>query len=285
MTADELAAAAQDHLWLHFCRLAGEGDSGDPWSSSGARAPTSGTPTATATSTAWPGCSWSRPATAARRSPRPPPRQAETLAYFPLWTYAHPAAIELADRLAGIAPGDLNRVFFTTGGGEAVESAWKLARQYWLAIGLPDRVKVIARRLAYHGTTLVDAHRSPGSTPSRSRSCPLLNGHTRHVGITNSQSCPTCDPGAARPVHARPAPRRSSGSSSRRGPRPSPPCSSSRCRTPAAASSPATATSPRVREICDTPRRAARLRRGDLRVRPAGRLVRRRPASATSPTC
>jgi adenosylmethionine-8-amino-7-oxononanoate aminotransferase len=81
-------------------------------------------------------------------------RQAETLNYFPLWSYAHPPAIELAGKLAELAPGDLNRVFFTTGGSEAVESAWKLARQYFRAIGQPQRYKVIARKLAYHGTTL-----------------------------------------------------------------------------------------------------------------------------------
>ncbi|MCU1535965.1 MAG: aminotransferase class-III, partial [Humibacillus sp.] len=50
-------------------------------------------------------------------------KQAKELAFFPLWSYAHPKAIELAERLANGAPGDLNRVFFTTGGGEAVESA------------------------------------------------------------------------------------------------------------------------------------------------------------------
>jgi len=81
-------------------------------------------------------------------------KQASELAYFPLWTYAHPRAIELADRLASLTPGDLNRVFFTTGGGEAVESAWKLARQYFRAIGQPQRYKVISRDIAYHGTTM-----------------------------------------------------------------------------------------------------------------------------------
>jgi adenosylmethionine-8-amino-7-oxononanoate aminotransferase len=81
-------------------------------------------------------------------------KQAETLAYFPLWTYAHPRAIELADRVAGYAPGDLNRVFFTTGGSEAVESAWKLARQYFRLIGQPQRTKVISRYIAYHGTSM-----------------------------------------------------------------------------------------------------------------------------------
>ena len=62
--------------------------------------------------------------------------------------------IELAERLAAMAPGDLNRVFFTTGGSEAVETAWKLARQYFRLTGEPGRYKVISRDIAYHGTTM-----------------------------------------------------------------------------------------------------------------------------------
>jgi adenosylmethionine-8-amino-7-oxononanoate aminotransferase len=81
-------------------------------------------------------------------------KQASTLAYFPLWTYAHPRAVELAERIAAYTPGDLNRVFFTTGGSEAVESAWKLARQYFRMTGQPQRTKVISRDIAYHGTTM-----------------------------------------------------------------------------------------------------------------------------------
>ena len=81
-------------------------------------------------------------------------KQASELAYFPLWSYAHPRAVELAERLAFLAPGDLNRIFFTTGGSEAVESAWKLARQYFKSIGQPSRWKVISRDIAYHGTTM-----------------------------------------------------------------------------------------------------------------------------------
>ena len=79
-------------------------------------------------------------------------RQAEELGFFPLWSYAHPQAITLAERLAALAPGDLNRVFFTTGGGEAVESAWKLAKQYFKLTGKPTKHKVISRAIAYHGT-------------------------------------------------------------------------------------------------------------------------------------
>jgi adenosylmethionine-8-amino-7-oxononanoate aminotransferase len=79
-------------------------------------------------------------------------RQAKELAYFPLWSYATPSAIELAERLSQYAPGDLNRVFFTTGGGEAVETAWKLAKQYFKLTGKPGKYKVISRSIAYHGT-------------------------------------------------------------------------------------------------------------------------------------
>ncbi|MFI6349867.1 aspartate aminotransferase family protein [Streptomyces sp. NPDC050560] len=79
-------------------------------------------------------------------------RQARELAFFPIWSYAHPRAIELAERLAGHAPGDLNKVFFTTGGGEAVETAWKLAKQYFKLVGKPGKHKVISRAVAYHGT-------------------------------------------------------------------------------------------------------------------------------------
>ena len=81
-------------------------------------------------------------------------RQASELAYFPLWSYAHPRAVELAARLADLAPGDLNRVFFTTSGSEAVESAWKLAKQYFKATGQPGRYKVLSREIAYHGTSM-----------------------------------------------------------------------------------------------------------------------------------
>ncbi|GGL01024.1 aspartate aminotransferase family protein [Mangrovihabitans endophyticus] len=81
-------------------------------------------------------------------------KQAAELAYFPLWSYAHPAARELAARLADLAPGEGNRVFFTTGGSEAVESAWKLARDFFRRTGKPLKTKAITRAVAYHGTTM-----------------------------------------------------------------------------------------------------------------------------------
>ena len=79
--------------------------------------------------------------------------QMRELPFYTNWSYAHPRAIELAAQLAELAPGDLNRVFFVSGGSEAVESAWKLARQFHQARG-QRRWKAIARRTAYHGTTM-----------------------------------------------------------------------------------------------------------------------------------
>lgn len=79
--------------------------------------------------------------------------QARELAFHPLWSYAHPNAILLAERLASYAPGSLNRVFFSSGGGESVETAWKLAKNYFKLTGKPMKHKVISRSIAYHGTT------------------------------------------------------------------------------------------------------------------------------------
>ncbi|HEY1273689.1 MAG TPA: aspartate aminotransferase family protein [Thermoleophilaceae bacterium] len=79
--------------------------------------------------------------------------QMRELPYYPNWTYAHPRSIELAAEVASLTPGDLNRVFFVSGGSEAVEAAWKLARQYHTARG-ERRWKAIARDVAYHGTTM-----------------------------------------------------------------------------------------------------------------------------------
>jgi adenosylmethionine-8-amino-7-oxononanoate aminotransferase len=79
--------------------------------------------------------------------------QLKELPFYTNWSYAHPRAIELSAELAKLAPGDLNRAFFVNGGSEAVESAWKLARQYHSARG-ERRWKAVSRRVAYHGTTM-----------------------------------------------------------------------------------------------------------------------------------
>jgi adenosylmethionine-8-amino-7-oxononanoate aminotransferase len=80
--------------------------------------------------------------------------QLRRLAFNTTWGTAHPPAIELAERISGLAPADDYRVFFTGGGSESVESAWKLVREHFIATGQPQRTKAIARRTAYHGVTL-----------------------------------------------------------------------------------------------------------------------------------
>ena len=109
--------------------------------------------------------------------------QAAELGFFTTWSYAHPRAIELAARIAGLAPGDLNRVFFTSGGGEAVETAIKLTRQYHKLTGHPNKTKLIARETAYHGTTL-GALSATGITNLRAPFEPFTPGGC-HVPNTN----------------------------------------------------------------------------------------------------
>src|SRR5256884_318711 len=80
--------------------------------------------------------------------------QMRELPFYTNWGYAHPRAIELASEVASLTPGELNRLFFVSGGSEAVESAWKLARQYYTARGEGRRWKAVSRHIAYHGTTM-----------------------------------------------------------------------------------------------------------------------------------
>jgi adenosylmethionine-8-amino-7-oxononanoate aminotransferase len=115
-------------------------------------------------------------------------KQASELAYFPLWSYAHPNAIELAERLAGLAPGDLNRVFFTTSGSEAVESAWKLARSYFRHVGEHRRYKIISRDISYHGSSM-GALSVSGLSAIKHDFEPLVPGSVR-VPTTNFYRAP-----------------------------------------------------------------------------------------------
>jgi adenosylmethionine-8-amino-7-oxononanoate aminotransferase len=123
------------------------------------------------------------------------------LPFYTNWSYAHPRAIELATELASLAPGPLNRAFFVSGGSEAVESAWKLARQYYLARGgkqvpadetraderlgtpAPHKYKAIARQIAYHGTTM--GALSINGIPALKESFEPLVPEVRHVKNTN----------------------------------------------------------------------------------------------------
>jgi adenosylmethionine-8-amino-7-oxononanoate aminotransferase len=113
--------------------------------------------------------------------------QLTRLAFNTNWSTAHPGAIDLAERIASIAPDALNKVLFTSGGSESVETAWKLVRQYHVAHGESQRTRVIARRTAYHGITLgalaftdVPALKEPFGPPA----VPVT-----HVANTNSFRC------------------------------------------------------------------------------------------------
>ena len=111
-------------------------------------------------------------------------RQARELGFYTNWSYAHPRSIELAARVAELAPGNLNRVFFTSGGSEAVESAWKLAKAYHTAVGEPLRRKIVSRDLAYHGVSM-GALTATGLTALRTPFEPLTPGGVL-VPTTNS---------------------------------------------------------------------------------------------------
>ena len=156
MDDSALQRAAKDHLWLHFSqhgRYAGDGPEHDVpimvrgegvylYDSKGKRY-----------LDGLAGLFVSQLGHGRRELAHAAAQQAGTLAFMPLWSYAHPPAIELAEKVASYAPGDLNRVFFTSGGGEAVETAWKLAKNYFKLVGKPLKHKVISRAIAYHGTT------------------------------------------------------------------------------------------------------------------------------------
>jgi len=114
--------------------------------------------------------------------------QVRELDFITIWSYAHPRAIELAERIANLAPGDLNRVFFTNSGSEAVESAIKLARAYHQRTGNPRKIKFLSRDVAYHGTTL-GALQATGITDLRSDFEPLVPGGIKAPN-TNSYHWP-----------------------------------------------------------------------------------------------
>jgi adenosylmethionine-8-amino-7-oxononanoate aminotransferase len=149
----ELQRAARDHLWLHFTRMGGYQDGEVPIIVRGDGCyleDSKGKRYLDALAGLFAvqiGYSYGEEMGEAAAA------QMRELPFYTNWSYAHPRAIELAAEIASLAPGDLNRVFFVNGGSEAVESAWKLARQYYTARG-DRRWKAVSRRIAYHGTTM-----------------------------------------------------------------------------------------------------------------------------------
>jgi adenosylmethionine-8-amino-7-oxononanoate aminotransferase len=184
LSHDELQQAARDHLWLHFTRMGGyrehevpiivRGDGCYLEDSKGRRY----LDALAGLFSVNIGYGYGEEIGQAALE------QMRELPFYTNWSYAHPRAIELAQTVADLAPGDLNRVFFVSGGSEAVESAWKLARQHYLARdGKHGKYKAIARQIAYHGTTFgalsingIEALREPFE--------PLVP-EVRHVSNTN----------------------------------------------------------------------------------------------------
>src|SRR5947209_9365631 len=184
----ELQALARRHLWMHFTRLGAYSDESEipvivrgegcyVWDEHGRRYLDG----LSALFCVNAGHGRAELAEAAAR-------QGRELGFYTNWSYAHPRAIELAARLAELAPYDLNRVFFTSGGSEAVESALKLARNYHRANGHAQRTKLIAREVAYHGTSL-GALSATGITALRTPFEPLTPGGC-HVPNTNAYRAP-----------------------------------------------------------------------------------------------
>ena len=167
-TADELQRAARDHLWLHFTRMGGYLTTEVPVIVRGEGCyleDVNGKRYLDALAGLFAvniGYSYGEEIGQVALE------QMRELPYYTNWSYAHPRAIELAAEVAALAPGDLTRAFFVSGGSEAVESAWKLARQYHAARG-ERRWKAISRNVAYHGTTM--GALSINGIPALSRLC------------------------------------------------------------------------------------------------------------------
>jgi adenosylmethionine-8-amino-7-oxononanoate aminotransferase len=201
----DLQQAARDHLWLHFTRMGGYRDAEVPIIVRGDGCyltDTEGRRYLDALAGLFcvnVGYSYGEEIGQAALA------QMRELPFYTNWSYAHPRAVELAAEVASLAPGDLNRVFFVSGGSEAVESAWKLARQYFLARGgkripghglegetrhdehvgapPPRKYKAIARRVAYHGTTF--GALSINGIPALRMPFEPLVPEVRHVSNTN----------------------------------------------------------------------------------------------------
>ena len=190
---DETTARAADHLWMHFARqgrhpevpvpVVTRGDGAYIWDNRGRKI-----------LDGLSGLFVVQIGHGRRELAEVAAKQTAELAFFPVWGYTTPVQAELAERLADLAPGDLNRVFFTTGGGEAVESAWKAAKQYFKLIGKPLKHKVISRAVAYHGTTH-GAMAITGLPNMKKDFEPVAPGGFR-VPNTNLYRHPGCDPAA-----------------------------------------------------------------------------------------
>ena len=164
----ELQQKARDHLWLHFSAMsAPTGRRELPIIERGEGPYLFDTPRqALPRHAGRPVHRADRLLATARSSARSPPSRCAQLPFYTNWTYAHPPAIELADKLAELAPANINRFFFVSGGSEAVEAAWKLARQYHAAPRPADAAQGdrAQARLPRHDDGRALDHRHPGAS-------------------------------------------------------------------------------------------------------------------------
>ena len=172
--------------------------------------------------------------------------QMEHLAYYPNWAATNPATLALTERILALAPPQMARIFFTSGGSESVESAWKLARQHFQARGESSRRIVISRHGSYHGCSL--GALSITGIPAAS---------SLRAAVPTRATCSTRTRARIRATTRWRPPTRSSRRSWPKAPRTSAWSSSSPCRTPAARSCRRRATPARARDL-RPPRRAAR---------------------------
>src|SRR5262245_20650935 len=206
VTPLDLQQAAKDHLWMHFTRMGGYGQDEVPIIVRGEGCyleDANGRRYLDALAGLFSvniGYSFGDEVGQAAHE------QMRELPFYTNWSYAHPRAIELAAEIASLTPGDLNRCFFVNGGSEAVESAWKLARQYYAARGDGDprashgqaeirhdehvgaraatsRYKAITRHVAYHGSTL--GALSINGMPALREPFEPLVPEVRHISNTN----------------------------------------------------------------------------------------------------
>ena len=113
---------------------------------------------------------------------------------------SNPAAIELADRLADICYPQINNFYFTSGGGEATDSNFKLARFYWKAMGKPEKTKVISRIWGYHGVTFA-AMCATGMAPYWASFEPRIPGFS-HIPTPDPYHYPMPEDGSSQGIAA-----------------------------------------------------------------------------------
>ena len=193
-SVDTLKAAAREHLWLAFSRADALADEDEPTilvrgegsrvMDSDGRSYIDGIAALEAMVV---GHGRAELAEAAER-------QLRELAFVDLFRYTSVPAVELAARLADLAPGDLSRVFFTPGGSEAVEVALGIARRYHALHGRPGKQKVVTRSGAFHGTTLGAALADGNYWSTRTED---YAGPSPIRRVAPAPACPLCDYGKA----------------------------------------------------------------------------------------